>query len=64
MMTALKERGELESVQSAFLVVMLSWESPLAGMPYFVNEYVRNRAVPIPDLLRAFGINLVRNIRP
>lgn len=28
------------------------------GMPYFVNEYVRNRAVPIPDLLRAFGINL------
>ena len=33
------------------------------GMPYFVNEYVKNRAVPIPDLLRAFGINLCPELR-
>lgn len=57
----LKEHGKF------FLVVLSStWFSlhspcPL-GMAAFVNEYVVQRAIPIPKLLYAFGVCLVSDI--
>ncbi len=35
-------------------------DSPLSGMTAFLNEYVVQRGAPIPKLLYAFGVCLVR----
>ncbi len=60
MMALLKEQGNVPSRPSCAAICLR-----VAGMAVFLTEYVVRRAVPIPKLLYAFNVCLVRSaVRP
>ena len=61
MMRDLKEHGT-HSQHFSTGAVELTSTFRYAGMVYFLNEYVVKQAIPIPKLLYAFGVCLVRAI--
>lgn len=60
MMAMLKEQGNVPSRPSCAAAC-----SRVTGMAAFVAEYIVRRAIPIPKLLYAFNVCLVRlSVRP